>query len=77
MLRGTTRPRTVRRVSLKKLISELILKAEADVRGWLKTYRDPDGPERVVVDLSAARWGEAWVFVDRVMDLGKRLEAGA
>jgi len=77
MLRGTTRPRTVRRVSLKKLISELILKAEADVRGWLKTYRDPDGPERVVVDLSAARWGEAWVFVDRVMDLGKRLGAGA
>ena len=73
MLRGTTRPRTVRRVSLKKLISELILKAEADVRGWLKTYRDPDGPERVVVDLSEARWDEAWVFVDRVMELGKRL----
>jgi len=27
--------------------------------------------------LIPARWGEAWVFVDRVMDLGKRLGAGA
>lgn len=54
-------------------MTEAIAKAEADVRGWLKTYRDPDGPERVVVDLSEARWDEAWVFVDRVMDLGKRL----
>lgn len=55
-------------------MSDATARAEAEVRGWLRTYRDPEGPARVVVDLSEARWDEAWVFVERVMDLGRRLD---
>ena len=58
------------------VMTEAIVRAEADVRGFLRTYRDPEGPKRVVVDLTEAGWDEAWVFVDRVMDLGKRLDGG-
>ena len=57
-------------------MTDAIVRAEADVRGFLRTYRDPEGPKRVVVDLTGAGCDDAWVFVDRVMDLGKRLEAG-
>jgi len=57
-------------------MTDAIVRAEADVRGFLRTYRDPEGPKRVVVDLTGTDWDEAWVFVDRVMDLGRRLDSG-
>jgi len=45
------------------------------MRAFLRTYRDPDGPKRVKIDLSEMSWNEAWEFVARVQDLAKRLEA--
>ena len=38
-------------------------KAQSDETRWDKAQWD------------GARWDEAWVFVDRVMDLGKRLDS--
>ena len=57
-------------------MGDAIVRAEADVRKFLRTYRDPEGPKRVVVDLTDAGWDEAWVFAERVMALGRRLDGG-
>jgi hypothetical protein len=56
------------------VVTDAIVRAEADVRDWLRTYRDPEGSKLLRVDLSDAGRDEAWAFAERVMALGRRLE---